>query len=96
MNDNPIDLDLHRGMTAQKLTEIRRGLQEVQADQAALRKRQNEFETLMIAAPSATFQEAALKARYVLQLYATSQEGGDPRRQKVIAVVMDELAKFSE
>jgi ribosomal protein L10 len=36
MTDNPVELDEHRGMVAQKLTEIRRRLHEVQANQAAL------------------------------------------------------------
>ena len=36
----PVELDEHRGMAAQKLTEIRRRLNKVQADQAALRRRQ--------------------------------------------------------
>ena len=43
MMDNPVELDERRGMAAQKLTEIRRRLHEVQADQAALRRRQEEF-----------------------------------------------------
>jgi hypothetical protein len=44
MTDRPVDLDEHRGMAAQKSTELRRRLHEVQVDQAALRQRQDEFE----------------------------------------------------
>jgi hypothetical protein len=40
MTDKPVELDEHRGMAAQKLTETRRHLREVQADQSALRHRQ--------------------------------------------------------
>jgi len=40
MTDDPVELDEHRGMAAQKSTEIRRRLHQVQADQAALRRRQ--------------------------------------------------------
>ena len=55
MTDNPVELDEHRGMAAQKSTEIRRRFQEVQADQAALRRRQEEFESHALAAPSTTW-----------------------------------------
>ena len=61
MTDNPVELDEHRGMAAQKLTEIRRRLHEVQADQAALRRRQEEFECHALAAPSTTWAEAATR-----------------------------------
>ena len=45
-------------MAAQKSTEIRRRLHQVQADQAALRRRQEEFERHALAAPSVTWAEA--------------------------------------
>jgi hypothetical protein len=37
MTDGPVELDEHRGMAAQKATEIRRRIHEVHADQEALR-----------------------------------------------------------
>ena len=43
MPDRPVELDEHRGMAAQKSTELR--LHEVQADQTALQRRQDEFES---------------------------------------------------
>jgi hypothetical protein len=54
MTDDPVELDEHRGMAAQKSTEIRRRLHQVQADQAALRRRQEEFERHALAAPQKT------------------------------------------
>jgi hypothetical protein len=42
MTDRPITLDRHRGMAAQKATEVRRLLAEVAADQEALRERQGD------------------------------------------------------
>ena len=42
-----IDLDQHRGMAAQKATELRRLLADVEADQKALRLRQDELESLI-------------------------------------------------
>jgi hypothetical protein len=94
MMDDPVELDEHRGMAAQKSTEIRRRLHEVQADQAALRRGQEGFERHAVAAPSTTWPEAAAKARYLVQLFAATPEARDPRRQELIAKVLDDLARF--
>jgi len=96
MTDRLIELDEHRGMAAQKSTELRRRLHEVQADQTALRQRQDEFERYALAAPSASWPEAAAKARYLIQLFAVTPEAQDPRRQELIAKVFDELARLSD
>jgi hypothetical protein len=96
MTDDPVELDQHRGMVAQKDTEIRRRLHEVQADQAALRERQAELEKFLVSAPATTWPEAAAKARYLLELFAATPEAQDPRRQKLIAGVIGDFAKLSE
>jgi hypothetical protein len=96
MMDDPVELDEHRGMAAQKSTEIRRRLHEVQADQAALRRRQEEFERHAVAAQSTTWPEAAAKAGYLIQLFAATPEARDPRRRELIAQVLDDLARLSE
>lgn len=96
MTDRPVELDKHRGMAAQKSTELRRRLHEVQADQTALRRRQDEFERYALAAPSATWAEAAAKARYLIQLFAATPEAQDPRRRELIATVLDELSRLSD
>jgi hypothetical protein len=96
MTDKPVDLDEHRGMAAQKETESRRLLHGVQADQAALRARMEELETVMAAAEAMTWPEAAAKARYLIELYAATQDAQDPRRQKLIAGVLADLARLSE
>ena len=96
MTDRPVELDEHRGISAQKATEIRRRLHEVQADQAALRSRQQEFERYALAAPSATWPEAATKARYLIQLFALTPDARDPRRQELISNVLDDLARLSD
>jgi len=96
MSDRPVELDDHRGISAQKETDIRRRLHEVQADQAALRSRQQEFERYAIAAPSTTWPEAAAKARYLIQLFAVTPDAQDPRRQELIAKVLDDLARLCD
>jgi hypothetical protein len=96
MTQRPVDLDEHRGMAAQKSTEIRRRLHEVQDDQAALAHRQQEFERYALAAPSVSWAEAAAKARYLIQLFAATPDAQDPRRRELIAAVLDDLARLSD
>jgi hypothetical protein len=94
MTDDPVELDAHRGMTAQRDTEIRRCLHEVQADQAALRERQAELETFLLSAPATTWPEAAVKARYLIELFAATPEARDPRRQTLIKNVLEDFRKL--
>jgi hypothetical protein len=95
MTDDPIELDEHRGMAAQRATDIRRRSGKVAADQAELRRRQEELEHFLLAAPSATWAEAAEKARYLIMLFAETQGAQDQRRQKLIASVLDDLERLS-
>jgi hypothetical protein len=96
MTDKPVELDEHRGMAAQKSTETRRRLRAVEADQSALRHRQQEFERYAVAAPSTNWPDLAEKARYLIRLFAATPEAWDPRRQALIASVLEDLARLSE
>ena len=58
MTDEPVSLDERRGMAAQRDTEIRRDLHEVQVNQAALRGRQKELENFLNAVPAITRLES--------------------------------------
>jgi hypothetical protein len=95
MTDRPISLDRHRGIAAQKATELRRELAEVEANQTALRARQNELEAQLMAAPALSWCEAGEKARYLLNLFAATPVAQDPRRQKLIASVLEDFARLS-
>jgi hypothetical protein len=95
MKHNPIVLDEHRGVAAQEATEIRRRLAEVEADQAALRSRRTELEKFLVAAPASTWPEAAEKARYLIGLFAQTSSARDPRRQKLIASVLDDFSRLA-
>ena len=95
MTDKTIDLDLHRGMAAQKATELRRLLADVETDQNALRVRQEELESHLLASPAANWHEAAEKARYLLNLFSASVTSQDPRRQKLIAAVLADFKRLS-
>ncbi len=97
MTDDPVDLDERRGMAAQQATEFRRQrLHEFQADQLALRRRQEELEKLLLAAPAETWPEAAAKAQYLIQLFAATPEAQDPRRKELIAHALDDLTRLCE
>lgn len=95
MTDKTIDLDQHRGMAAQKATELRRLLADVEANEKTLRLRQAELESHLLAAPAANWHEAAEKARYLLNLFAATLVAQDPRRQKLIAAVLADFARLS-
>jgi hypothetical protein len=94
MDDDQVVLDEHRGMAAQKATEMRRLRAEVEAQRAALQQRQAELEQHFLAGPSATWEEAAEKARYLINLLADTREGRDPRRQRIIASVLDDFTRL--
>lgn len=95
MEDDPIALDAHRGMAAQRATEIRRRLSDVELDQATLRLRRAELEKFLLAAPAMTWHEAAEKARYLITLLAGTSVGRDPRRQKLIDAVLADFTRLS-
>jgi len=95
MTEKPISLDQHRGMAAQKATELRRLLTEVAADQDALRGRQEALEAQLVAAPAASWAEAAEKARYLLRLFAATPLAQDPRRRKLIASVLNDFRRLT-
>lgn len=95
--EDPVDLDEHRGMAAQMETEKRRErLHHFNEDQAHLRCRQDELERLLVAEPAQTWPEAAAKARYLIQQFADTPEGQDPRHKALIACAMDDLARLCE
>ena len=94
MTEKTIDLDQHRGMAAQKATELRRLMADVEANEKTLRSRQDELEAHMLAAPARDWLDAAEKARYLLNLFAASLAAQDPRRQKLIAAVLDDFERL--
>ena len=95
MTKQTIDLDKHRGMTAQKATELRRLLSDVEANEKLLRQRQAELEEQLLASPALTWEEAAEKAGYLLSLFASSLSAQDPRRQALIARVLEDFVRLA-
>jgi hypothetical protein len=95
VSDRPVDLDKHRGMAAQKATDIRRVLADVEANARALRERTSELETQLVAVPATSWPEAAAKARYVLNLYVDTLGNQDSRHRELVAAVLADFDRLS-
>jgi hypothetical protein len=96
MTDHTVDLDKHRGIAAQKATDLRRALAEVETNLRELREREADLENHLLTVPAASWPEAAAKARYVLKLYAASLPAEDARHRALVAAVIGDFARLSE
>jgi hypothetical protein len=94
MTDNPVDLDKHRGMAAQKATDIRRVLADVEVNAKLLRDRQVFVESQLLAVPATSWPEAAAKARYVLNLYAAELTPADTHHRDLVSAVLADFARL--
>ena len=95
MTETPIDLDKHRGMAAQKATDIRRVLADVEANAKQLREAQSLVEIQLLAVPATSWPEAVAKARYVLNLYSASLAPADTHHRDLVAAVLADLTRLS-
>ena len=95
MTDEPLDLDKHRGMAAQKAVDLRRALAEAENHARELREREAALERRLLSAPSASWPEAAVKARYLLNLYDASLPEHDTRHRALITSVLDDFARLT-
>lgn len=95
MTDRPVDLDKHRGMAAQKATDLRRALAEVESNVRQLREREADLENRLMTVPAASWSEAAVKARYLLNLYAASLPVEDTRHRALVAALFDDFARLN-
>ncbi|MGT2503413.1 hypothetical protein ACVOMS_26685 [Bradyrhizobium guangxiense] len=96
MTDHPVDLDKHRGMAAQKATDLRRALADVENNVRQLREREADLENRLMTVPAASWSEAAVKARYLLNLYAASLPTEDTRHRALVSALFDDFARLSE
>jgi len=95
VTETPIELDKHRGMAAQKATDIRRVIAEVEANAKLLRDKQGVVESQLLAVPATSWAEAAAKARYVLNLYAAQLAPADTHHRDLVAAVVADFARLS-
>jgi hypothetical protein len=95
MTDEPTNLDQRRSRVAQDATDARRRTLEIKADQAKLTERKLELERHLFASPSATWREAAEKARYLLGLLALTPAAEDARVRTMIAAVLSDFDRLA-
>ena len=95
MTETPIELDKHRGMAAQKATDIRRVIAEVEANAKLLRDKQGIVELQLLAVPATSWPEAVAKARYVLNLYSAGLAPNDTHHRDLVAAVLTDLTRLS-
>ena len=96
VSDKPLDLDKHRGIAAQKATDIRRALAEVENNARQLRERQGVLEKQLLSVQATSWPEAAAKARYVLNLYAAGLAPGDAHHRDLVAAVFADFNRLSD
>ena len=95
MSEDPIDLDKHRGMAAQKATDIRRVVTEIEANAKLLRDRQGAVEMQILAVPATSWSEAVAKARYILNLYAAGLAPTDAHHRDLVTAVLADLTRLA-
>ena len=95
MTDEPLDLDKHRGMAAQKATDLRRVLAEAESNTRELRDRQARLESQLLSVPAALWPDAAAKARYVLNLYAAGLSAEDTRHRDLVEAILEDFARLA-
>jgi hypothetical protein len=96
MSDLPVNLDKHRGMAAQKATNIRRVVADVEAKAKILRDQQGVVEIELLALPASSWPEAAAKARYVLNLYAAGLGAADSHHRDLVAAVLADFTRLAD
>ena len=95
VSDNPLYLDERRGMAAQKATDIRRILADVENNARDLRDRQAMLETQLLTVPATSWPEASAKARYVLNLYAAGLGSDDSHHRDLVTAILADFSRLS-
>lgn len=95
MNEIPIDLDSHRGMAAQKATDIRCVLADLEANAKLLRDHQAAVELQLLAVPATSWSEAVAKARYVPNFYSASLAPSDTHHRDLVTAVLADLTRLA-
>jgi len=94
--DETVDLDKHRGMAAQKATDVRRLILDVETNSQMLRKRQSELEAQLLALPATCWSEVAVKARYLLTHYQQTLGREDTLHHRLVEAVLADLIRLQE
>ena len=95
MSEAPIDLDSHRGMAAQKATDIRRVVADVEANAKLLRDRQAAVEMQLLAVQAGSWPVAVARARYILNLYAADLAPTDTLHRDLVTAVLADVTRLA-
>ena len=60
-----------------------------------LRERESDLENRLMTVPAMSWPEAAVKARYLLNLYAASLPTEDTRHRALVAALFDDFARLN-
>jgi hypothetical protein len=97
MTDEPVNLDERRSHAAKIASKTHLDhLMEFQAQQADLRRSQEELERMLLAAPANAWPDIAAKARYLIQLFAATAEAQEPGRMKLISRTLNEMMELCD
>ena len=95
MTDKSIDLDQHRGSAAQKASDPCRLLAEVEANERALHLRQDELEFASGRGAGGRTGTKLPEGALSCTFFATTLAAQDPRRQKLIAAVLNDFERLA-
>jgi len=70
-------------------------LADVEANLREVREREADLENRMMTVPAASWPEAAVKARHLLNLYAAGLPAEDTRHRALVAALFDDFARVS-
>jgi hypothetical protein len=82
-------------MAAQKATDIRRAIIDVEVNAKLLREHQSAIELQLLAVPAMCWAEAIAKVRYVLNLYAAGLPPADTHHRDLVSAVLADLARLA-
>ena len=68
---------------------------DVEANLREVREREADLENRMMTVPAASWPEAAVKARHLLNLYAAGLPAEDTRHRALVAALFDDFARVS-
>jgi hypothetical protein len=97
MTHNPIDLDAHRSAEGQQQTTARREQAlEDQAQRRSFLRRQAEREEDLLKAPYGSFEASARITIHLIELFALTKEGREPRRRRLIERALADLERLTQ
>jgi hypothetical protein len=96
MTSHLFELDARRSSHNQVATDLRRHARKSDVVEREARDAQRAtLDGHLCAEPAQTWGEAAAKARYLILLYAETQEGHDPEQRKLVRRVLSDLARLN-